>query len=137
SDSAGPGDHHGVGDRPRARTTEPLKENAAMAQLILPATQQADLLVTNTDSRGNPAPVHDAAWTSSDVALLTITVDATDGNKAVVKAGGATAAAPGAYPAAGDLGEGVVPIIATMDVVLNPGQAVVSSITAGTPVEQP
>jgi hypothetical protein len=108
-----------------------------MAQLILSATQQCDLSVTNTDSRGNPAPVHDAAWTSSDLALLTITVNATDANKAVVKAVGPTGTALVTYTADADLGQGVVPIIATMDVVLNPGQAVVSSITAGAPVEQP
>jgi hypothetical protein len=108
-----------------------------MAQLILTATQQCDLSVTNSDRHGNPAPVQGAAWKSSDVALLMVTVNATDANKAVVKAVGPTGTALVTYTADADLGAGVVPIIATMDVVLNPGQAVVSSITAGTPVEQP
>lgn len=109
-----------------------------MAQLVLTATQQADLAVTITDSRGNPAPVQNPVWTSSEPETVTVDVDPTDPHKAVVKAvGPVDEASMVKFEADADMGEGEIPIIATLDVVVTAGQAVIVEITAGTPTEQP
>ena len=109
-----------------------------MAQLILTATQQADVEAKIMDRRGNPASVQNPVWSSSEPGTVTVEVDPTNPLKAVVKAVGVVDdASMIQFEADADLGEGVAPIIATLDVVVTAGQATVVEIQAGTPVEQP
>jgi hypothetical protein len=109
-----------------------------MAQLVLTATQMCSLEVRITDRAGNPASVQNAAWTSSEPE--TITVEPGTGNPliATVKAmGPVDEASMVKFEADADLGEGVEPIIATLDVIVTAGKAMVVEIVAGTPTEQP
>jgi|SRR5262245_4904295 len=106
-------------------------------QLILTATQDAPVTAVCTDSKGNPAPVQGPTWKTSDATIVTLKPDVTDPMKITVSAVGALGAALVTFTADADLGEGTVPIIGTMDVVVNPGQATVVQIQAGAPVEQP
>jgi hypothetical protein len=109
-----------------------------MAQLILSATQQSDLEAKITDRLGNPAPVQNPTWSSSEPATVTVTVDANNPLKAVVKAVGVVdEASMVLFEADADMGAGVVPIIATLDVVVTAGQAIVVELIAGPPAEQP
>ena len=108
-----------------------------MAQTQLTATQQCDAMMKLTDARGNPAPVQDPTWLSSDTAIVTVTQDAADPLKALVKAVGPTGAALVTFTADADLGAGVVPILGSGDVVVVAGQAVVAEMVTSVPVEQP
>lgn len=108
-----------------------------MAQLVLTATQQADLEVKVMDRRGNPAPVQDPKWEASEPAVASVEVDANNPLKAVVKAVGAVDdASLVTFTADADMGDGVVPIIGTLDLVVVAGQAVTAEIVAGAPSEQ-
>src|SRR5262245_31637516 len=104
-------------------------------QLVLTATQNAPVTATCTDSKGNPAKVQDPAWSSSDPTIVSLVAN-TDPMKVTVSAVGPLGAALVTFTADADLGTGVVPVIGTMDVVVNPGQATVVAIQAGAPVEQ-
>jgi len=106
-------------------------------QLILTATQNAPVAATATDSKGNPAPVENPKWESSDPAIVLLIADARDPMKTTVSAVGPLGASLITFTADADLGAGIVPVIGTMDVVVNPGQATVVEIQAGAPVEQP
>jgi hypothetical protein len=109
-----------------------------MAQLILSATQQCELEAKVMDRKGNPASVQNPQWSSSEPETAIVTVDATNPLKAVVKAVGVVdEASMVLFEADADLGDGVLPIIATLDVVVTAGQAVVVELAAGPPVEQP
>jgi hypothetical protein len=109
-----------------------------MAQLILTATQQADLEAKIMDRKGNPAPVQNPLWESSEPGTATVEVDAANPLKAVVKAvGPVDEASMVTFTADADLGEGVVPIIATLDLVVTAGMGVVAEISAGPATEQP
>lgn len=105
-----------------------------MATLNLTATQNCDLSVVVTDKKGNPAPVEDASW-GSDNNLLTIVVG-DDPLKASVSAVGPLGTALVSFTADADLGDGVVPLAGTLEVVVGAGQASVVEIQPGTPVEQ-
>lgn len=109
-----------------------------MAQLVLTATQYADLEVKVTDRKGNPAPVQNPAWTSSEPETITVEPSAENPLIAKVTAvGPVDEASMVKFEADADMGDGVLPIIATLDVIVTAGQAVVVEITAGTPTEQP
>jgi hypothetical protein len=106
-------------------------------QLVLTATQDAPIAAKCTDAKGNPAVVQDAKYESSDAAIVTLTPDpGGDSLKTTVSAVGPLGAALVTFTADADLGAGVVPIIGTMDVVVNPGMATVVELSAGAPVEQ-
>ena len=101
----------------------------------LTATQQLTATLTITDRKGNPASVEGApVWASSDETVATVESSA-DGMSGVVKA-----VAPGSgrvvVTADADLGEGVTPIIGTLDINVTPGTASVVAISAGPAEEQ-
>ena len=105
-------------------------------QLVLTATQDAPVQAICKDAKGNPAQVADPVWTTSDAAIVALKPD-TDPLKTTISAVGPLGAALVTFTADADLGAGVVPIIGTMDVVVNPGAATVVELSAGAPVEQP
>ena len=106
-------------------------------QLVLTATQDAPVQAICKDAKGNPAQVADPKWTTSDAAIVALKPDLTDPLKTTISAVGPLGAALVTFTADSDLGAGVVPIIGTMDVVVNPGTATVVELSAGAPVEQP
>jgi hypothetical protein len=105
-------------------------------QLQLTATQFCPLALRITDRRGNPAQVQNPVWTSSDTTIATVTPDPADPLKAVVAAVGPVGAALISFDGDADLGEGVLDIIGTLDVVVIAGTAFAVEIQPGTPAEQ-
>jgi hypothetical protein len=107
-----------------------------MAQTVLTATQQCDAEMKITDARGNPAPVQDPHWASSDETIVTVNAAGSDPLKALIKAVGPMGAALVTFTGDADLGGGVIPIIATGDFVVTAGQAVVAEMVTSEPTEQ-
>ena len=103
--------------------------------VTLTATQKASLGVDVRDSRGNVAQVQGPSWASSDSAILEVTASE-DGMSAVARAVGPVGSAMVTFTGDADMGEGVVPIIGTLDFIVTAGQAVAVTITAGAPEEQ-
>lgn len=104
--------------------------------LQLTDTQQCDVSVKALNRKGNPAPVQNPVWSSSDSTVATVTQDAVDGLKAKVVAGAAGTTQIN-VSADADMGDGVKPISAVLDVTVVGGQAVTFAVTTGTPTEQP
>lgn len=109
-------------------------------QQVLTATQNCEVLVSVKDKKGNVAQVQDPVFTVSDEAIVT-QVPSVDnpGNPLATKvsAVGPTGTALLTFTGDADMGDGVKPVIGTMDIVVNAGEATVVEITAGTPTEQP
>ncbi len=101
---------------------------------VLKATQNVELSVTITDKKGNPAGVENGVWETTDEAV--VTVDDNGGDSATVSAVGTPGTATVTYTADGDLGEGVMEIVGTIDIEVVAGNAGVFNIVAGTPTEQ-
>ena len=109
-----------------------------MAQVTITATQQFDVSVNIRDKKGNPAQVQNPVWSSSEAGTASVTVDPANPLKAVVAAvGPVDEASMITFEADADMGDGVKPIIATLDLVVTSGEATVVEIVAGTPSEQP
>jgi hypothetical protein len=106
-------------------------------QVVLTDTQQVELVVTAKNKRGQAVAVQSPAWKSSDESIVSVAVDAGDPMKATAKAAGPAGAAMVTFEADGDLGDGVQPIVGTLDVVVTSGPATVIEIAAGSPTEQP
>lgn len=104
-------------------------------QLTLSDSQEVDISIKPTDKRGNPAPLQSPVFESSDTSVLVL-VDGADPQQKIARAVGAIGAAMITFTGDADLGDGVVPIIGTMDVVVIAGQAVAVELTAGAPREQ-
>jgi hypothetical protein len=106
--------------------------------VTITATQQVSLEAEILDSRGNPAEVHDARWETPEPETLTVTVDPDDPLKCIVAAAGPVdTAALVTFTADADLGEGVEPLIGTLDFIVTSGRATVVQLSAGMPTEQP
>jgi hypothetical protein len=102
----------------------------------LTSTQQIGYTINPTDRKGHPAQLDGVpVWASSNEAVATV-VPAADGLSATVVAG-----VPGdcviSVTADADLGEGVVNLAGTEEIVVVPAAAVTISLTAGEIVEQP
>lgn len=107
-----------------------------MAILNMTDTQDADVQLVGRTRKGNVAAIEGLSFESSDVAVVTVTQDATDKTKAVV-----SAVAPGTATVTGkadaDPSDGVVELIGVLSVVIGAGQASVVELTPGVPREQP
>lgn len=101
---------------------------------ILRDSQQAELSYTATSKRGNATTVADAAWSSSDESIATVTANSAGG--ATVKAVGPTGTATITLTGDADLGEGVKPVRGVLDVEVVAGDAAVFNITVAEPTEQ-
>ena len=109
-----------------------------MPQVTITATQQFPVSVTVRDKKGNKAQVQNPTWTSSEPETATVTPDTADPLKAVVAAvGPVDEASMITFEADADMGDGVKPILATLDLVVTAGEATVVEIVAGAPSEQP
>lgn len=104
--------------------------------LILKDTQKVPVTVGFLDGKGNPAKVDGVpAWSVSDATILSVT-PAADGMSATVMAIGPLGTSQVSCTGDADLGEGVRPVAATLDVEVQAGEAVSAGINAGAPVEQ-
>lgn len=98
-------------------------------------TQQAALSIKPVDKKGAPAQVQNARFSSSDESVVTIEQDASDPNKATMKAG-----LPGVaqvnVSADADMGDGDTEITGTLDVTVVAGAAASITVNAGAAEEQ-
>src|SRR4030095_12017502 len=101
----------------------------------LTATQQIELEAIVEDARGNAAQVQDPRWEASETNVLYVSPNPADpGNplKCVVKAAGPMdEASLVTFTADADLGDGVAPIIGTLDVIVVSGRAHSVRLSAG------
>lgn len=104
--------------------------------LILTDAQQVDLSVRPINKAGNEAPVEGAEWTSSDPSVVEVVVSAESPLKALVKTTGKVGNAQVKFACDARIGEGVSPLMATLDVQVVPGEAVNVEINAGTPTDK-
>jgi hypothetical protein len=114
---------------------QPQHKESDMA-LILTATQQCPLQVTFKDAQGNPAAVESGEWSATDPAILTVTPDAADLTKALVKATGVVGTGQVNVRADARFGPETKEIIGVLDVEVVGAEATVVEISAGTPEEQ-
>lgn len=104
--------------------------------MVLKDTEKVTLSIAPLDAKGNAASVDGApVWASSNEAVLTVTASA-DGFSAVAVAVGPLGTAQVSVQVDADLGEGVKPLAATLDIDVLAGEAVALSIAAGTPEAQ-
>ena len=98
-------------------------------------SQQVPFTINPTDRKGQPAPVENVRWASSNDAVASVT-PSEDGLSAVVKAG-----VPGdatiSVTADAQIGEGSTDIAGTVDIHVVPGAASVIALTPGDVTEQP
>jgi len=102
-------------------------------KLILTDEQEADLSVSFVTQAGNRAKVDGTpSWRVSDPAILEI-VPTQDPFSVVVRRVGPVGSAQVSVTADADLGEGVRPVAAVLDVDVIAAEAVSASISAGSP----
>jgi len=88
------------------------------------------------DKKGKAAKVDGApTWGSSDDAICGIVDVAADGMSAML-VGGELGGAQIAVTADADLGAGITPVIALLDVVVEPGTAIAGVLTPGEQIDQ-
>lgn len=90
--------------------------------------------VTAVDAKGNPAPIETVTYTASDAAILTVQ-DNPDGS-ATVLAAGSLGTAQLRVDADAQIGDGVVPLTATVDFEVIASIATALAVPVGTPVNQ-
>ena len=102
----------------------------------LTATQKVALSLSATDAKGNPAPVENVEWVSSDESILTVTEDPGNELVAVAVAVGPVGTAQLQVTADSRIGpdERVITGAETFEIVA--GEAQIISVAAGTPEEQ-
>lgn len=114
-----------------------IRKRMADIMLVLKDTEQSALATQFLDKKGNPAPVQGVpVWATSDATILSVTPEA-DGLSATIVANGPLGTAQVSVTADADLGDGVKPVVGTLDVNIVAGEAVSANISAGTPTEQP
>ena len=106
-----------------------VKSKGPLIVYTLPSDKMVGVGVTYQDSKGRPAEVDgDVVWSSSDEAIVTVTVDATNSKLAKILPADNLGQVQVIATADADLGDGIVEIICTMDITVVAGQAVVGVI---------
>ena len=101
--------------------------------LVLTDLQKVSLSVAFTTAAGNPAVVDGTpVWASSDEAVVSV-VAAEDGLSAVATTVGPLGLAQVSVAADADLGDGVKPIVGTLDISVIASEAVFAGLVAGVP----
>jgi hypothetical protein len=112
-------------------------EGGAVMALTLTSVQQASLTVSAVDAKGNPAPVDNVVYRSSDPTIIELQEDSEDPTVAWVVAVGALGNAQVTVAADADIGEGVKALTGLLDVTVVAAEAVAISIETGVPEDQP
>jgi hypothetical protein len=118
-----------------ASGTAMVVQQGGKIMLMLRDDQKVSLSIQPLDAKGNPAKVDGVpTWNNSDEAIGTLAA-APDGFSAVYTAM-QTGVAQVSVSADADLGMGVRTISGTLDIQIEPGEAVSLGITAGVPAAQ-
>ena len=104
--------------------------------LILTDSQEVNLSVTPVSKAGNAVAVETPMWSSSDPLVIEIQVDEKDPLKVLVKTTGKIGSAQVQFSCDARIGEGVSPLLSTLDVEVVAGEAVNLKIDAATPTEK-
>jgi hypothetical protein len=116
------------------KTPDGIIISGELSMLTLQDNQTVSASIAPVDAKGNPAQVDGVpSWSSSDPGLLTVVASA-DGLSAVIAAVGPLGTAQLQVAADADLGEGIVPLVATADITIVGGQAVALTINFDAPV---
>lgn len=94
--------------------------------------QKVTLSISAVDAAGNPAPIENALWASSNPSVLTITENP-DGLTAVAETVGPLGNAQIQVSADARIGEGEVVLQGVLDVEVIASEATALNIAAGTP----
>lgn len=94
--------------------------------------QKVTLSISAVDAAGNSAPIENAAWVSSNPAVLTVTASL-DGLSAVAETVGPLGNAQVQVSADARIGEGEVNLQGILDVEVVASEAVSLNVAAGTP----
>jgi hypothetical protein len=109
---------------------------AVLAMFQITDSQQATATVVFKDKRNNPASIDgQPSWSVDNSELLAITPSA-DGMSCVFASVGPLGIATITVKADADLGDGMKPIVGSLEVEISAGDAAVIEITAGEPSEQ-
>ena len=101
--------------------------------LVLTDLEKVSLSVAFTSAAGNPAVVDGVpVWGTSDESILSV-VAAEDGLSAVVTTVGPIGTAQVSVTADADLGEGIKPLVGTLDVSVVASEAVFAIVASGAP----
>lgn len=101
--------------------------------LVLTDLEKVSLSVAFTTAAGNPAVVDGIpVWGTSDETILSV-VASEDGLTAVVTTVGPLGSAQVSVTADADLGEGVRPLVGTLDINVVGSEAVFAIVAAGAP----
>ena len=104
--------------------------------LILTDSQKVVLAVKPVSLAGNVAAVENVSWSSSDETIVTVVVSASSNLDAEVITTGKVGVAQIRFGCDAKVGEGEVPLLATLDVEVVSGQAVNVQINASSPTEK-
>jgi len=94
--------------------------------------QKVTLSISAVDAAGNPAPIENATWVSSDPTVLTVTADA-NGLTAVAETVGPLGNVQVQVNADARIGEGEVLLQGVLDVEVIASEATALTVAAGTP----
>lgn len=100
--------------------------------LFITDLQKFSVSIVPVDGAGNPAPVENVVWSSSDPTILAVEA-AADGLSAVATAVGPLGDAQLNVVADAQIGEGVTEISGTLAVKVTASQAVAVNLVPGTP----
>lgn len=103
---------------------------------ILRDNEEVDLTIEAYSAAGNPTTVEDPTWSSSDEAIVAVVADPADASMAIARAVGPVGLATVTLNADLELGDGVQPAEAVLDIEVVGGDASVFNISAGTVREQ-
>jgi hypothetical protein len=124
-----------VAKTPEHRGPRPNKRNLLMS-FQMSDSQQTTVAVKFVDKKGQPAPVDGIPeWSTDNTDVLALT-PAADGLSCLVQAVGPLGTGTLTLKADADVGDGVTPIVGTLEVVITGGQATTVTLEASEPVEQ-
>jgi hypothetical protein len=112
-------------------------EGGNVMALTLTSVQQASLTVSAVDAKGNPAPIENVVYQSSDTSIVELQPDAEDSSVAWVVAVGSLGNAQVTVAADADIGEGIKALTGLLDVTVVAAEAVAIAIETGVPEDQP
>jgi len=94
--------------------------------------QKVALSISAVDAAGNPAPIENATWQSSNPAVLSVTAS-TDGLSAVATTAGQLGTAQVQVSVDARIGEGEVVLQGVLDVEVIASEATALNVAAGVP----
>lgn len=103
--------------------------------LTLTDIQLVNLGVSPKSAAGNPALIESPVWSSSDESIVTVAVDPS-GLNAVATTTGKIGSAQVKFECDAQIGDGIKPLFAVLDIDVVPSDAINIGIVAGSPEDK-